>query len=109
MIILSILWNSFNIPAESVIDSGLFPEPSGSNATLNVFNVTARLITDVEFRCLDQAAAISAVKHNVFRNTWFYEFNKSYQTPGFDPNAPVCDAPKDAAHPLGDTSQEYFK
>ena len=101
--------NSFNPTAESVVNSGLFPEPSGPNVTLNIFNVTARITTDVEFRCLDQGAAISAVKHDVFKDTWFYEFNKSYQTPGFDPNAPVCDAPKDEAHPLGDPSQEYFK
>ncbi|KAL4251067.1 AB hydrolase superfamily protein [Abortiporus biennis] len=92
-------------------NSSLFPIPTtGTNTTLNVFNVTARVTTDGEFRCLDQSTAIAGVTHNLFKSLWFYEFNRSYQTaPGFDPNFPTCEAPIDAAHPLGDTSQEYFK
>ncbi|KAI9067005.1 carboxylesterase from carbohydrate esterase [Trametes sanguinea] len=93
----------------SVVNNPLFPEPTGPNVTLNVFNVTARVTTDVEFRCLDQATAFSGVSHNLFKSVWFYEFNRSYQTPGFDPNFPVCEAPITPEHPLGDTSQEYFK
>ncbi|KAI0356107.1 carboxylesterase from carbohydrate esterase [Trametes cingulata] len=93
----------------TVANNPLFPEPSGPNATLNVFNVTARVTTDVEFRCLDQATAFSGVTHNLFKSVWFYEFNRSYQTPGFDPNFPTCEAPVTPQHPLGDTSQEYFK
>jgi hypothetical protein len=79
------------------------------NSTLNVFNVTARVTTDVMFRCLDQAGAVSAVKYSVFPKLWFYQFDRSYQTPGWDPNAPVCDAPKDATHPNGDPSKPYFQ
>lgn len=111
----------------TVVNNPLFPEPSGQNATLNVFNVTAGVTTDVEFRCLDQATAFSGVSHNLFKNVWFYEFNRSYQTPGFSPNVsiccpaddssqltlvmqfPVCEAPITADSPFGDTSQEYFK
>ncbi|OBZ67858.1 Cholinesterase [Grifola frondosa] len=93
----------------SIVNNSLFPEPTGSNSTLDVFNVTARATTDVEFRCLDQATAYSAVNHNLLKSVWFYEFNRSYQTPGFDPNFPVCEAPIDPSHPLGDPSQEYFK
>lgn len=74
-----------------------------------MFNVTARAATDVFFRCLDQATAFSAVQHNTFESLWFYEFNRSYQLPNFDPNAPHCDAPIDDAHPHGDPSKEYFK
>jgi len=61
------------------INSGMFPVPSGPNSTLNIFNVTARVATDVEFRCLDQATAVSAVKHNVFPQTFFYSVYRSYQ------------------------------
>ncbi|OCH86808.1 carboxylesterase from carbohydrate esterase [Obba rivulosa] len=94
----------------TVENNSLFPVPTGPNATLDVFNLTARVTTDIEFRCLDQATAISAVKHNLLKSVWFYEFNRSYQTsPGFDPNFPVCDAPVDAEHPFGDPSKEYFK
>ncbi|CDO70485.1 hypothetical protein BN946_scf184569.g28 [Trametes cinnabarina] len=93
----------------TVANNPLFPEPTGPNVTLNVFNVTARVTTDIEFRCLDQATAFSGVSHNLFKSVWFYEFNRSYQTPGFDPNFPVCEAPITPEHPFGDTSQEYFK
>ena len=102
--------NDDGFNAASVISSNLFPEPAGTNTSLNVFNVTARVGTDTIFRCIDQAAAYSALKYDVFAgDQYFYEFNRSYQTPGFDPNAPVCDAPKTAAYPLGDPNQEYFK
>ena len=93
----------------SVANNSLFPIPAGPNATLDVFNVTARVASDMEFRCLDQATAYSGVQHDLFESIWFYQFNRSYQGSGFDPNYPVCDAPKTAEHPYGDPSMEYFK
>ncbi|PCH35219.1 carboxylesterase from carbohydrate esterase [Wolfiporia cocos MD-104 SS10] len=93
----------------SVVGNPLFTPPTGPNATLDVFNVTARVATDMEFRCLDQATAYSAIQHDLFESVWFYQFNRSYQPTSFDPNYPVCDAPIDATHPYGDPSQEYFK
>ncbi|THH00985.1 hypothetical protein EW026_g1621 [Hermanssonia centrifuga] len=93
----------------SIATSPLFPMPNiSTNALDNVFNVTARGATDGLFRCLDQATAVSAIQHNLFKSMWFYEFNRSYQTPGFDPNAPRCDAPVDATHPNGDPDKEYY-
>ncbi|KZV87962.1 carboxylesterase from carbohydrate esterase [Exidia glandulosa HHB12029] len=96
------------VPATNIMASGLFDPPSGPNATLNVFNVTARITTDIEFRCLDHASVFSSVKRKLFPNLWFYQFDRSYQTPGFNPNFPTCDPPVDDAHPLGDTTKEYF-
>ncbi|RPD75515.1 carboxylesterase from carbohydrate esterase [Lentinus tigrinus ALCF2SS1-7] len=93
----------------TIANNPLFPEPSGPNVTTNVFNVTAGATTDVEFRCLDQATAFSGIAHNLFKSVWFYEFNRSYQTPGFSPNFPTCEAPVTDEHPNGDASQEYFK
>lgn len=75
----------------------------------NLFNLTARGATDGLFRCLDQATVFSGVNHDLFESVWTYEFNRSYQTPGFDPNKPKCDAPVDAAHPAGNPDAEYFK
>ena len=89
--------------------SPLFPPPVEPNPLEVAFNVTARGITDSYFRCLDQATAFSGVQHNLFKSLWFYEFNRSYQTPGFDPNAPHCDAPVDATHPNGNPDAEYYK
>ena len=71
--------------------------------------MTARGATDGMFRCLDQATAFSGIQHTLFKSVWTYEFNRSYQTPGFDPNEPKCDAPVDAAHPAGNPDAEYFK
>ncbi|BFZ64266.1 hypothetical protein YB2330_005407 [Saitoella coloradoensis] len=92
-----------------VTGNSLFPVPSGSNATLDVFNVTARVTTNIEFRCLDQATAYAGVVYDLFQDVWFYEFNRSYQTPSFDPNYPVCEAPITEEYPFGDPNQEYFK
>ncbi|KAH6715868.1 cholinesterase [Leptodontidium sp. MPI-SDFR-AT-0119] len=96
--------------ASKIVSSPLFPPPVSSNATLDVFNVTSRVATDSIFRCIDQASAYAGVWNKVFApNQYFYEFNRSYQTYGWDPNTPVCDAPKSASHPNGNPDLEYFK
>lgn len=87
----------------------IYPEPNSANATLNIFNTTALVSTDAQFRCLDEATAYSAVKHNVFTDVYFYEFNRSYQLSSYSPNSPNCVPAPDAAHPYGDPSNEYFK
>ncbi len=85
----------------------LYPLVGGSNVSLNVFNASAALATDSEFRCLDLATAYSAAIHNTWPATYFYEFNRSINA--YDPNPPICSAPKTAAYPNGDPSLEYFK
>ncbi|KAJ7215764.1 Alpha/Beta hydrolase protein [Mycena haematopus] len=50
----------------AILESGLFPRPSTGNETLDTFNVTARVATDGEFRCVDQATAHSASLHSTF-------------------------------------------
>jgi carboxylesterase type B len=86
-----------------------FGVPSGPNSTLDVFNASALIATDSEFRCLDLATAYSAVNHGTIDTIYFYQFNRSYQTPGYDPNAPVCDAPVEPGYPHGNPEGEYFK
>jgi carboxylesterase type B len=97
------------IPGSLLVATGLFPLPGGSNYSLDVFNVTARVVTDGYFSCLDQATAASATKHKSFKNLWYYQFDRSYQPEDNPPYHPICDATKDATHPNGDPSQEYFK
>lgn len=95
-----------------VLTSALFPQPTGPNTTLDIFNTTALIATDAEFRCLDQATVYAGVTNSLFKpSTYFYEFNRSYQivASGYDPNSPVCDAPITPTHPYGDPSLEYFK
>ncbi|TKA82943.1 hypothetical protein B0A55_01301 [Friedmanniomyces simplex] len=99
--------NGFNLSTISTLS--VFPEPASANETLNVFNTTALIATDSEFRCLDEATAYSAIKHAVFPTVYFYEFNRSYQLSFYQPNFPVCEPPPTPAHPYGDPSAEYFK
>lgn len=100
--------NAQGLPS-SVAPSQLFPVPSGSNHTLDIFNTTARVATDGMFRCIDQATAYSGFNNHIFPSTFFYEFNRTYQMPGWSPNPPLCQAPITPAFPNGDPSLEYFK
>lgn len=97
------------LPTNVTQDPALFPLPAAANISESNFNVSARVTTDGEFRCLDQATITSAIKHNLFPSLWYYEFNRSYQTTGFSPNFPHCEAPITEEDPFGDTTQEYYK
>ncbi|KAK5138209.1 hypothetical protein LTR08_004905 [Meristemomyces frigidus] len=99
--------NGFNL--STITSLSVFPEPESANKTLNVFNTTALVATDSEFRCLDEATAYSAVKHDVFEQVYFYEFNRTYQLREFSPNPPVCQAPITPGYPYGNPNEEYFK
>lgn len=90
-------------------DLSLFPEPSAKNATLDLFNQSALISTDAQFRCLDYATAYSATLHSTLSPVYFYEFNRSYQLSFYSPNYPVCQPPPTPSHPYGDPSKEYFK
>jgi hypothetical protein len=99
-----------HINATTIISSGLFPLGTSvtNNATLDVFNTTTRISTDLSFRCVNQFSAYAGVKEGVLPNTWFFEFNRTYQDPGYNPNG-ICAAPITPSHPYGDPSLEYFK
>ncbi|KAK7055714.1 cholinesterase [Favolaschia claudopus] len=91
----------------AILQSGLFPRPSTGNETLDTFNVTARVASDGEFVCLDQATAHSGSLHNVFKSMWTYQFERSYM--GFEPIPGICDPPATETHPFGDPSLPYFQ
>lgn len=98
------------LPTSEVLASGAFPLPSGPNSTLNVFNVKAHLFSDSTFRCLDAATAYAEFKNKLFKlDIYYYEFNGSYQSATWDPNAPVCHPPLTPSKLLGDPELEYFK
>jgi carboxylesterase type B/predicted nuclease of predicted toxin-antitoxin system len=96
---------------EALKDHELFPLGSSlsQNASLNAFNLSAQIATDVIFRCVDQATVTSALRHKSFSAAWYYQFEKTYQPGGYDPNAPVCDAPKTTKKPNGDPSLPYLR
>ncbi|KAF2002360.1 alpha/beta-hydrolase [Amniculicola lignicola CBS 123094] len=93
----------------SILESKSFPFPTGSNGTMNTFNLTSRVWTDATFRCLTQSTAIAAVKNVIFPVVYSYEFHRGYQISEWSPNPPTCDAPVTSTSPYGDPSQEYFK
>ncbi|KUM64196.1 hypothetical protein ACN42_g2899 [Penicillium freii] len=100
--------NESDLP-DSVAPSKLFPVPSTANATLDIFNTSSRIATDGMFRCIDEATAHSGARTHIFPDIFYYEFNRSYQMPGYSPNAPVCNAPITDEFPNGDPREEYFK
>ncbi|KAJ6005510.1 hypothetical protein N7451_003454, partial [Penicillium sp. IBT 35674x] len=100
--------NASDLPS-NVVPSPLFPVPSGTNHTLDIFNTSARICTDGVFRCIDQATAYAGLKNHIFPSIFFYEFNRTYQMPGWSPNPPLCQAPITPEFPYGDPSMEYFK
>lgn len=86
----------------------LFPLPSGPNATLNLFNLTAHLATDSGFRCLDHALAYAAAHNGISESVWVYEFARSYQPTSFDVQ-PLCRAPVMQGYPYGNPNGIYFR
>ncbi|KAI5244086.1 alpha/beta-hydrolase [Aureobasidium subglaciale] len=99
-----------HLNASAIFESNLFPLGTSrtANATLNVFNTTTRISTDASFRCVNQFEAYAGAKDGVLPNIWFFEFNRTYQDPAYNPNL-VCAAPVTPSHPYGDPSLEYFK
>jgi carboxylesterase type B len=95
--------------AADILGSQEFPIPQGSNNTLNVFNLTSRVTTDAEFRCLDQSMAAVGSANNIFPVVYSYEFDRSYQISEWSPNPPTCEAPKTSERPYGDTRLPYFR
>ncbi|ORY09488.1 Alpha/Beta hydrolase protein [Clohesyomyces aquaticus] len=95
--------------SSAILESNAFPMPTGNNATLDLFKLVACVATDAEFRCRGQSTAAAAAKNHIFPTVYSYEFDRSYQILEWSPNFPLCEAPKSAAKPHGDPTQEYFK
>jgi carboxylesterase type B len=86
--------------AQSIIDSGLFPYHDTGNITLDAFNVSARVTTDLQFRCIDQATAYAGAASGAFERAWYYQMDRTYG--GYDPNG--LGGPKN-----NDPNQPYFR
>lgn len=84
--------------AQMVLASGLFnlTNPTG-NVTLDAFNITQRVSTDLQFRCVDQATVYAGALSKTFPAAYYYELTRTIGgydpnnlggPPGNDPNAP---------------------
>lgn len=91
------------------ISDTLFPIPSfSSDVSRNLFNMSSRLSTDAQFRCVDEATVYAGVKTGIFSSAYYYEFGRSYQTTGW-PGGTICAPNATAAFPNGDVSLPYFR
>jgi carboxylesterase type B len=92
--------------AQSIIDSGLFPMVSTGNMTLDAFNVSARVGTDNQFRCIDQATVYAGATSGAFSKAYYYQLDRT--DGGYDPNA-LGGAMKTEKYPKGDPNLPYFR
>jgi carboxylesterase type B len=92
--------------AQSIISSGLFPYYDTGNVTLDSFNVSQRIATDIQFRCIDQATMFAASQSDAFDSSYYYQFDRTIN--GYDPNN-LGGAPKSADFPSGNPELPYFK
>ncbi|KAG0652705.1 Acetylcholinesterase [Hyphodiscus hymeniophilus] len=92
--------------AQSIIDSGLFPYYDTGNITLDSFNVSQRVATDIQFRCIDQATMYAAEKNGVFKSSYYYQMQRTIN--GYDPNN-LGGPPASPGFPNGNPNLPYFK
>ncbi|KAJ9203615.1 hypothetical protein DTO164E3_2537 [Paecilomyces variotii] len=94
--------------AQSIIDSGLFPYYDTGNITLDSFNVSQRIATDNQFRCIDQATVYAGMKSGVFpsSSTYYYQMERTFG--GYDPNN-LGGPPSTPEYPYGDPNLPYFR
>ena len=96
--------------AQSILDSGLFPYYSSGNITLDSFNVSQRVSTDIQFRCIDEATIYAASVSKAFPRAYYYTIDRTYE--GYDPNnlgANLSAGPVEPGYPYGDPELAYFR
>lgn len=92
--------------AQSIIDSGLFPYFDTGNVTLDSFNVSQRVATDNQFRCIDQATVFAGQQTGVFPVVYYYQMDRTIA--GYDPNS-LGGPPVTPGFPFGNPNLPYFK
>ncbi|KAK6544821.1 hypothetical protein TWF694_001504 [Orbilia ellipsospora] len=92
--------------AQKVIDSGLFPIYNTGNITLDSFNVSTRIMTDLEFRCEAQATLYAGDASGAFKSAHGYQMRRTYW--GYDPNG-LGGAPVTPGYPYGNPNLPYFR
>lgn len=96
--------------AQSIIDSGLFPYYDTGNLTLDSYNVSQRVSTDNQFRCIDEATMYAASVSKAFPRSYYYTMDRTYE--GYDPNnlgTNLSAGPVEPGFPYGDPERSYFR
>ena len=92
--------------AQSIIDSGLFPYYNTGNITLDSFNVSQRVATDNQFRCIDQATMYAGQKSGAFKSSYYYQMMRTIN--GYDPNN-LGGPSASPGYPNGNPNLPYFR
>ena len=92
--------------AQSIIDSGLFPYYDTANVTWDSYNVSSRVTTDKQFRCIDQATVYTAAKTGAFPASYYYQLDRTKG--GYDPDN-VGGPAVTPGYPFGNPYLPYFR
>ncbi|KAF3922263.1 Acetylcholinesterase [Dactylellina cionopaga] len=92
--------------AAKVIASGLFPLYDTGNITLDSFNVSARIATDLQFRCMSQATLFAGDASGAFKSAHGYQMRRTYW--GYDPNN-LGGPAVTPGYPYGNPNLPYFR
>ncbi|EPS45510.1 hypothetical protein H072_506 [Dactylellina haptotyla CBS 200.50] len=92
--------------AQKVIDSGLFPYYDTGDITWDSFNVSARIATDLQFRCATQAMTYAGAVSDAFKSAHAYQMRRTYQ--GYDPNG-LGGPAVTLGYPYGNPNLPYFR
>jgi carboxylesterase type B len=92
--------------AQSIINSGLFPYYDTGNVTLDSFNVSQRVATDNQFRCIDQATMYAGAVNKAFAAGYYYQLDRTIG--GYDPNG-LGGAPVTPGYRFGNPNLPYFR
>lgn len=95
--------------AQRVVDSGLFPLYDSGNLTLDAFNVSQRVTTDLQFRCADEATVYAASVSKAFPRSYYYTMDRTYE--GYDPLGlgPALNGGAADDDAGGSTGSSYFR
>jgi hypothetical protein len=92
--------------AKRIIESGVYPYYDTGNLTLDSFNVSQRVATDIQFRCIDQATVYAGSQTGVFPHAFYYQIERTEG--GYDPNN-VANPPVTPGYPNGNPNLPYFR
>jgi len=92
--------------AQDIVNSKLFPLQNTGNITFDSFNVSQRVATDNNFRCVDQATIYAGAVSDAFESGYFFEFTRTIG--GYDPNG-LGGPPVTPGYPYGNPNLPYFR
>jgi carboxylesterase type B len=99
-----------DFPVSAIVsNASAYPIPYNAPTTQSLFNLSSRISTNLQFRCLAQSTAHIAAQNGVFEKYYAYEFDRAYQIAEYSPNPPACEAPVTPEHPYGDVGMPYYK